>query len=84
MSLWAVGWISSRSAVELERGLAAVAEAAEIYTVLAQELPAAFLENKRATQGTRAALLEALGRHEEAAKILESLGASINGEETGQ
>jgi tetratricopeptide (TPR) repeat protein len=69
MSLWAVGWICAKSAVQPQRGLDAVEEAAALFAALAQRLPAVYLARRRSAQSTRADLLEVLGRGGEAAEI---------------
>jgi hypothetical protein len=69
MSLWAVGWICTKSAVRPQRGLEAAEEAAGLFATLAQRLPAVYLTRWRSAQSTRADLLEVLGRGGEAAEI---------------
>jgi tetratricopeptide (TPR) repeat protein len=69
MSLWALGWICAACDLQPQMGLIAVEEAAALYAVLTQRLPAVFSVRWRAAQITRADLLDDLGRHEQAAEI---------------
>jgi tetratricopeptide (TPR) repeat protein len=68
MSLWAIGRICATCDIQLETGLAAAEEAVVLYTELALRLPSVFERPWRAAQSTRAELLDALGRADEAAK----------------
>ena len=68
-SLWAIGWICAASDLQPQLGLTAVEEAAALFAALAQHQPGAFTRRWQAAQSTRADLLDALGRHEEAAEI---------------
>ncbi|MEU4995685.1 hypothetical protein [Streptomyces sp. NPDC021622] len=66
-SLWATAWVLVSGPEDLSRALEAAAESVEIFTKLAERMPAAYQARLRAAKGTRNEVLKAMGRAQQAA-----------------
>ncbi|MFE6164126.1 tetratricopeptide repeat protein, partial [Streptomyces sp. NPDC056486] len=68
-SLWITAWVLTKGPDNLPHALETVTEAVAIFTKLAGHTPAAYRDHLRAAKDTRADVLEAMGRTQEAADL---------------